>query len=181
MTLFEKEFLLYCVRSMSGILSDNKKLQEAIDNYMENKTNDFRFKHNAAIPFYDQWTDEDALNFSAAVFESAAQANFFFYKFQSLNEISEATQLWASHCVPKLASDTHSESRMTQIKNNCDNIAKEIEQEMRKMIQESSNDIPFSKPQTTLFSLQEHPYAFFSAAVVGVGIVAATAVAVLRS
>lgn len=174
MTLFEKEFLLHCINSMIVILSDEDELQKAVQAYMENKTKDLRFKQNSAIPLYETWTTEETLNFSAAVFESTARANIFFCTPESVNEVSVATKFWSSRYVPMLALDTSFEDRLGAIKKNCINLLSKIEKEI-------PNDISFSQPQTTGFSFQEHPYAFFSAVTAGVVIVAATAAAVLKS
>ncbi|KTD57290.1 hypothetical protein [Legionella shakespearei] len=174
MTLFEKEFLLHCVNSMIALLSDEDELQKAVRAYMENRTKDLRFKHNSAIPLYETWTTEEALNFSAAVFESTARANIFFCTPESVNKVSTATKFWSLRYVPLLALDTNFEDRLESIKSNCFQVLDKIEQEV-------PDGIPFSQPQATGFSLQEHPYAFFSAVTAGVVIVAAATAAVLKS
>lgn len=116
MTLFEKEFLLHCVNSMIVLLSNECELQKAVQVYMENRTKDFRFKNNSAIPLYETWTTEESLNFSAAVFESTARANFLFCTPESANEVSAATMFWSSRYVPMLALDTSFEDRLGAIK-----------------------------------------------------------------
>jgi hypothetical protein len=174
MTLFEKEFLLHCVNSMIVLLSDECELQKAVQAYMENRTKDFRFKSNSAIPLYETWTTEESLNFSAAVFESTARANFLFCIPESANKVSAATMFWSTRYVPMLALDTSFEDRLGAIKNNCFKVLGKIEQEV-------PNGISFSQPQAKGFSLQEHPHAFFSAVTAGVVIVTATAAAMLKS
>lgn len=151
MTRFEKDFILKCLDYFKLIITSPEEIETAILSYSENRPSDPRYHSNSIISKDEYWTETDKLNFSAAVFESTARANFYFLAQHELTTlVSLATAYWQSNIVPLLSENTDPGNRINSITNNCSRILVQV-----------SNEVP----SDSLASVSmDNPYSFFTKA-----------------
>jgi hypothetical protein len=164
MTQFEKDFIAHCLEGIKTILSNEDELQNAIRIFSNGKTKDPRYQLTSKIADSINWTKEEKLKFSAAVFEATACATYAMCTNTDLTtQTKDATTLLLDHYVPLLTAKTASANKLDEVIKTCSLRKAELQ----------------NKPAVD--SSFDNPWFFFSTVTAGVIVVAAAAAVALNN
>ncbi|PWY54265.1 hypothetical protein DGG96_17975 [Legionella qingyii] len=162
---FEQNFILECLEHMERILSNDRELEEAIHDYIENKAPTSRYQLDSKITDSSQWNEQDKLHFSAAVFEAIARSSLSFYSENDkrAQEMSAANTVFLNQYLPILTENTNSNDRIDPVKNNIIRVKTDLKNKIK--------------------NSTENPYSFFTPVTTGLVVMAAaaTTIALLSS
>ncbi|STY28379.1 Uncharacterised protein [Legionella wadsworthii] len=159
---FKQTFILKCLDYMEKILADEQELEQSICHFIEDKNPGSRYQLNTKITEASQWSEQDKLNLSAAVFEAIARTTQYFYveDDERAQEINKGSSVFLEQYLFSLTENTNPENRLMSVKNNIRRIKDEMKNKMEHNL--------------------ENPYAFFSPITSGLVLMAAaTTVALL--
>lgn len=163
MTSFEKKYIKQCLRLISDILGDEKKLEVAIHSYTGGHVKDMRYYLNSTISEASSWSLLDKLKLNAAIFEADAQTSVLLFTEPHLDQaVKKANILLLNKYVPLISKNTESCHRLQSVREHITQIQNELEQE------ENS------------YALGANAYTLFSTLAVG-GALALAAAAMLSS
>lgn len=157
---FKQTFILKCLDYMEKILEDDQELEQSIRHFIEDKNPSSRYQLNTKITKASEWSEQDKLNLSAAVFEAIARTSQYFYveDDERAQEINGGSSVFLEQYLLSLTENTNPENRIESVKNNIQRIKNEMKNKIN----------------------LENPYAFFSPITSGLVLMAAaTTVALL--
>ncbi|CEG58580.1 hypothetical protein [Legionella fallonii] len=169
MTKFEKDFLLQCLDSIATIISDKEEIKRVVLIFSQGNEEDPRYQIQSKITDSADWTAEEKIVLSAAVFEATARASFQFCTREVLtSKVEAATTLLRDRYLSLITQNTESDNRLASVRKNIDQIKLQIDKEPVEVSKHYSDE-------------GSNPYTFFKvAAVVGLGLAAITTVAFTR-